>query len=91
MYMVHTLTSTQKLRQMKTQMDAKGIRVDDLPSDKKETYKYFLSVYVQVMAYQQKKAAAANGAQGKFSCPFTCPGVSFIADHPIRPTCFYSF
>ncbi|KAJ5745304.1 hypothetical protein N7520_010486 [Penicillium odoratum] len=54
-----------KLRQMKTQMDAKGIRVDDLPSDKKETYKYFLSVYVQVMAYQQKKAAAANGAQGQ--------------------------
>ncbi|KAJ6110526.1 hypothetical protein N7486_002761 [Penicillium sp. IBT 16267x] len=54
-----------KLRQMKTQMDAKGIRVDDLPSDKRETYKYFLSVYVQVMAYQQKKAAAANGAQGQ--------------------------
>ncbi|KAJ5672925.1 hypothetical protein N7507_002052 [Penicillium longicatenatum] len=54
-----------KLRQMKTQMDAKGIRVDDLPSDKKETYKYFLSVYVQVMAYQQKKAAAANGGQGQ--------------------------
>ncbi|KAJ5947705.1 hypothetical protein N7466_000720 [Penicillium verhagenii] len=54
-----------KLRQMKTHMDAKGIRVDDLPTDKKETYKYFLSVYVQVMAYQQKKAAAANGAQGQ--------------------------
>ena len=50
---------------MKTQMDAKGLRVDDLPSDKRETYKYFLSVYMQVMAYQQKKAAAANGAQGK--------------------------
>lgn len=65
---------------MKTQMDAKGIRVDDLPSDKKETYKYFLSVYVQVMAYQQKKAAAANGAQGKLYCAYTCPDVSFIAD-----------
>ncbi|KAJ5280416.1 hypothetical protein N7478_005788 [Penicillium angulare] len=55
----------QKLRQMKASMDAKGIRVEDLPSDKKERYKYFLSVYVQVMAYQQKKNAAANGAQGQ--------------------------
>lgn len=50
---------------MKAGMDAKGIRVEDLPDDKKETYKYFLSVYVQVMAYQQKKAAAANGTQGQ--------------------------
>lgn len=51
---------------MKASMDAKGIRVEDLPSDKKERYKYFLSVYVQVMAYQQKKAAAANGGQGQY-------------------------
>ncbi|KAJ5609310.1 hypothetical protein N7528_009877 [Penicillium herquei] len=65
----------QKLRQMKAQMDAKGIRVDDLPNDKKETYKYFLSVYVQVMAFQQKKAAAAHVAQGQNVATPSAPGI----------------
>ena len=47
-------------------MDSNGLKVDDLPDDKKEKYKYCLSIYLQVMAYQQKKQnAAANGAQGK--------------------------
>ncbi|KAJ5223611.1 hypothetical protein N7468_008153 [Penicillium chermesinum] len=45
-------------------MDTNRLKVDDLPNDKKEKYKYCLSIYLQVMAYQQKKQnAAANGGQ----------------------------
>lgn len=51
-------------------MDSNGIKVDDLPNDKKERYKYCLSIYLQVMQYQQKKQnAAANGGQGKSRVP----------------------